>query len=146
VVCASKHGGGARVLAGDLRVPRLLRRAGELLVYAAGSPADSALWAVPLAGGEPWVLLTGHARDLALFGDEMFFTCDRRGMVYRAHLHHGDPVAIAVDQPGAWAIAVDASGIYWGNAGLLGSEATTSDLVVCRHGDGTPRVLVSPKA
>jgi hypothetical protein len=142
VLRASKRGGAVTTLAAGVEVPRLLRVCGDLVVFAAGRAETSALWAVSRSGGAPWVLMNGFARDLAVFADHVYFTNNQLDIVYAAHLHHGEPVTVAANQPGAWSVAVDASGIYWGNAGSLGREASTSDLMVSRHGDGPPRALV----
>jgi hypothetical protein len=94
--------------------------------HAPGSCAGSVM-TVPTSGGTPRLVSLGSSgSDVSSFAvDDAFVywtTPDAGGFVFRAAKGGAMPEVIAAAQPGATAVAVDATRVYWIAAGAHGDE------------------------
>ena len=82
---------------------------------------------MPTSGGTPRLVSLGNSgSDVSSFavGDAFVYwtTPDAGGFVFRAAKGGAMPEVIAAAQPGATAVAVDATRVYWIAAGAHGDE------------------------
>ena len=117
--------GESRLLAGGRAHPgSLLARGEELYFLELGTPdadySDGALLRMPRTGGDPVVLVAGLDAPISLAADaDALYVCTRGnetngylGRVVRLS-NSGELRTLALDQPEAHSIAVDATGVYW---------------------------------
>jgi hypothetical protein len=104
-------------------LPATLATDGKNVYYGGTSPAELAVSAISIKGGDPKTLFStscgdaGVTRcmgDVATDGDFVYFT-SRTGEVRKVPTAGGDAVTIASGQPRPFAIAVDDRCVYWSN-------------------------------
>jgi hypothetical protein len=79
---------------------------------------------IPLAGGAPVTLATSGGQGIAIDESYVYFTnFSSSGKVQKVAKSGGPAIVLATDQSMPWGIAVDATSVYWVNAGNESGQA-----------------------
>ena len=78
---------------------------------------------------------------LAVFGGNLYFTDTAHGLVKSIPTAGGTETVVAMDQKKPYAIAADASGVYWTNTGTTRSTAADNSIMM-KAPTGTPTKVV----